>query len=312
MSSRFNRANHPVHGRAAVADFICPDNGFRGRQARKGITPKDFMKENYRQLRMEQARRKDEAAAEEREKASPRKSQSKLIQFQNVESRVYEPTQAYNTARSNGTVFLTRGASQKRLQEMRQQSIAARKDVEEAKKKAEYYSTERPATPTKLKTPKASDRGVFKPRSRVDFVQENKQAQVMAPQSPSRADESNSVGAESSTMSTKRHGNFGRVPKYLEQRKAEWKVEQDRIARENADKDCPAGMTLMKEDERLATLETLEQSKVECSKQLAKLPFVVETPSLRKKVESLESRLKEIENAIILFSKPKVYIAKDV
>ena len=39
---------------------------------------------------------------------------------------------------------------------------------------------------------------------------------------------------------------------------------------------------------------------------------VVETVSARKKVEALEARLKEIENAIILFSKPKVYIAKDL
>mgnify|MGYP000244674677 CR=1 FL=1 len=275
------------------------------------------MKENYRDLKAAQARRKeDEASMAEQARMSPRKSSSKLIQFQNVQSRVYEVTDMHSsraplTSRStatNGTVFLTRGASQKRLEDKRREAQAARKQVEASKAEAEYYSTERPATPTKAAVPARSERGTFVRRN-ADFVQANKaQAQAMMPPSP-RGDASVTSSVEKGPV---KHATYGRVPKYLEQRKAEWKLEQQRLEREKADKDCPPGMTLMKEDERLSTLETLEQSKVEVAKMLSKLPFVVETVSARKKVEALEARLKEIENAIILFSKPKVYIAKDL
>jgi hypothetical protein len=41
---------------------------------------------------------------------------------------------------------------------------------------------------------------------------------------------------------------------------------------------------------------------------LEKLPFVVETPSMRRRLEELEAKLKEIENAIKIFSKPKVFV----
>jgi hypothetical protein len=40
------------------------------------------------------------------------------------------------------------------------------------------------------------------------------------------------------------------------------------------------------------------------------MPFVVETPSQRKKQEALEAKLREIDNAIGIFSKEKVYVAK--
>jgi len=39
------------------------------------------------------------------------------------------------------------------------------------------------------------------------------------------------------------------------------------------------------------------------------MPFVVETPSLRRKQEALESKLREIEHALSIFMKPKVYVA---
>ncbi len=243
-------------------------------------------------------------------KASPRQTSSKLIQFRNVESRVYQ-TQQPLTARSNatnGTVFLTRGASQKRLEDKRREASAARREVEEATREAEYYSTAvRPQTPTKAAVPRSTERGVFKQRTDEDFIGANKiKASAMYPPSPVGG------GSMASTEVNSKHSAYGRVPKYLEQRKAQWKEEQARLALEKADADCPQGMRLMAEEERLSTLETLEQSKIECGKQLAKLPFVVETPSARKKVETLEARLKEIENAIVLFSKTKVYIAKDM
>ena len=44
-------------------------------------------------------------------------------------------------------------------------------------------------------------------------------------------------------------------------------------------------------------------------KQLTKLPFILETPTAKRKHAALEAKLKEIESAVALFSKTKVYIA---
>lgn len=67
----------------------------------------------------------------------------------------------------------------------------------------------------------------------------------------------------------------------------------------------------MPDDERLKTLESLQTSKAEVLKLLSKLPFVLDSLSSRKKQEVYERKLKEIEGAIDIFKKPKVFIAKE-
>jgi hypothetical protein len=59
----------------------------------------------------------------------------------------------------------------------------------------------------------------------------------------------------------------------------------------------------------LNTLQVLAESRSEALNQLQRMPFVIETPSLRKKQEALENKLREIEQALSIFSKPKVYVA---
>ena len=301
------RRSNPVYGRAQIADFICPDNGFRGNQARRGIAPKDHMKENYKQLREIQNRRLDE---KEMAQAAP-KELYKLAQYKGVQSRVFDtPMPETSRGRPQGeveSVFLTKGASRARLLQKQDEARQARMEVKKQMEDAAYYSTaERPATPTKPSVPKKTERGLLARRDQ-DFVSQNRiKAQVAMPPSPLKGKDGWGDGEKA-----EKHSSFGRVPDYLEQRKAEWRAKEEELEKKKADKGCPPGMCLMPDDERLKTLETLELSKVEVTRQLAKCPFIVETPKARMKVESLEQRLKEIENAINLFSKPKVFVAKD-
>ena len=69
-------------------------------------------------------------------------------------------------------------------------------------------------------------------------------------------------------------------------------------------------MCLMPDAERVQTLQVLQQSKEDALQQLRRMPFVIETPSMRKKQENLENKLREIDNAVAIFSKDKVYVAK--
>ena len=136
------------------------------------------------------------------------------------------------------------------------------------------------------------------PRSRSDFINKNKvKADRLQP--PSRQENN----------SSSKHESYGRVPDYLERRITQ-KAEAEASRQRNApDPSCPPGMTLMQEDERLETVRTLELSLEEVHRQLQKLPFVIETHSIQKRHDALESKLKEIERALEIFKKPKVYVA---
>ena len=85
--------------------------------------------------------------------------------------------------------------------------------------------------------------------------------------------------------------------------------EQRRI--EAGDPNCPPGMRMMPEAERLETLQALKKSEAEGKRQLMQLPLRVETASQQKKKAELEGKMKEIEEAIVIFSREKVFINKD-
>ena len=69
-------------------------------------------------------------------------------------------------------------------------------------------------------------------------------------------------------------------------------------------------MTLMADEERLDTLRILNESEKETQALLFKMPMRVTTPSMVKKKNDLEAKLKEIEAAKKIFSRQKVYVAE--
>ena len=102
--------------------------------------------------------------------------------------------------------------------------------------------------------------------------------------------------------------NYGKLPRYLLQRKLQLAEEYEKRREGERMALAPPGTRIMPEDERLATLDMLQQNKAEVEKHLKHLPFVVETPSQVKAKTNLENRLKEIEEAERLFSRPIVYV----
>lgn len=279
------RKQAPHSQRTAIADFICPDNGYRGKLQRMGQQPKDHMKENMKELksRMEKVR-------EDREEASRApKELYKLTQFKNVQSKVFEETD--NDTQPVHNEFLSKGSQSRRMEELMLKKKQDRIDFEN---RLEGSATN---SPRKSNVPRADEAITFAPRQRVDFVNRNKISAITT--APSR----NDIKDEEVL-----HEEFGRVPKYLEQRKLQAE-EIEREKRRNApDPNCPPGMKIMPESERQNTLAVLNKNKEEALHQLGKMPFVVETPSLMRRKAELEGKLREIEKAIEIFSKPKVYI----
>lgn len=107
-----------------------------------------------------------------------------------------------------------------------------------------------------------------------------------------------------------KHSNHGQVPAYLQQRKSE--LEQIKLAKqaELSAERVPAGTVRMSEQDRLDTLQSLNQQLNILNAELAQFPLRVTTEARRIARQTQENKIQEIENAIQLFSKKVVYISK--
>ncbi|GMH42473.1 hypothetical protein BSKO_10392 [Bryopsis sp. KO-2023] len=101
---------------------------------------------------------------------------------------------------------------------------------------------------------------------------------------------------------------YGQVPRYLQSRKME--LANVHAARQAAKEAAmlPSGMRIMPDEERKEALDILTKNKEEVEAQLHSLPLVIETAGLINTKASLEKRLREIEEAQKIFSRPKVLV----
>lgn len=195
------------------------------------------------------------------------------------------------------------GISDRRRNDIAQENRLSRLELERKMEEAKYYagaSTDAPESPRKSSIPK--EMATLAPPSNTDFISRNR-LKAMTMVTTAKADDASKV------ESIYKHDEFGRVPEYLEERKARKIREEEEERRRRPDPSCPPGMVLMPEHERLNTLGVLKQSREEALNQLQRLPFVVETPSMKRKQEVLETKLREIDRAMGIFSKDKVYVA---
>lgn len=78
--------------------------------------------------------------------------------------------------------------------------------------------------------------------------------------------------------------------------------------REEEEAMIPPGTRLMGEDERIQTLEDLNNTKKELNNILERMPIANNTLSLQRRRKEYEEKLFKIERAIETFSKKTVYI----
>lgn len=258
--------------------------------SRQGQKPKDHMNENKAIIKNVQHKNR-----EERERsAQPARESYKLSQFKDVESRVFEePAKHSDLAGRHAGNFVAKGSSASRQEKLQYEARQKRQEIESM-----LHEAREGQSPRKCSVPKADQVASLAPRNRADFVHKNK-AKADRLQPPPKKEE----------HSPEKHEAYGRVPDYLERRNAQ-KAEAEETRRRNApDPSCPPGMTMMPEEERAETVRTLEASLEEAHRQLQRLPFVIETISIQKRHDALEAKLKEIERALAIFRRPKVFVA---
>eukprot|EP00117_Sycon_ciliatum_P011040 scpid106391/ scgid0926/ Uncharacterized protein C16orf48 homolog len=144
-----------------------------------------------------------------------------------------------------------------------------------------------------------------------DFVAENVQRMADQP----RMQRSGSVGQLNVTGTSKKPTETfhrkGEVPDYLRRQQKKWqREEQEKIAR-RPDPNCPQGHVVMPEKERQETLLKLENSHDKLSLELQAMPVRNDTLRIKNRKTELERSLEELEQALRIFSRPKVYVRKD-
>lgn len=93
--------------------------------------------------------------------------------------------------------------------------------------------------------------------------------------------------------------NRARVPRYLQQRKAELAAEKEAIAAE-AERQrqlslIPAGQRRVSEEEKADTLRRLDERQQELEGQLARIPIRFDTQSIQQRRRAIEEELRQIE-----------------
>ncbi|XP_064614193.1 enkurin domain-containing protein 1-like [Liolophura sinensis] len=103
----------------------------------------------------------------------------------------------------------------------------------------------------------------------------------------------------------------GEVPKYLRSRQKKWKQEEEERIANTPDPALPPGHKVLPEEERKQTLALLKQNENELLRQLRALPLCMDTVRVRNKRLELEGKLAEVEEAVKIFARPKVFVKVD-
>lgn len=100
--------------------------------------------------------------------------------------------------------------------------------------------------------------------------------------------------------------NLGRVPKYLQQRKAELAEEKRAIAMDEERRQemakVPRGHRLVPEEEKAAMLIHLNEREEELEQQLRKIPVRFDTQNVRQKRRAIEEEMEKIEQSRAKYS----------
>lgn len=152
----------------------------------------------------------------------------------------------------------------------------------------------------KLKEATPKDKGIILPKSNKNFISENR-----------KIIKNQIVIKNNTNDSNPYHKNYGKIPSYINQYKIEAEIKKELEQRKQKESKYPKGTRLLKEEERLKTLDGLINSKNELINCLEKLPISMSSVSAQKRKMEIEKRLDEIEEAIATFSRKEVFIKVD-
>ncbi|XP_008565741.1 PREDICTED: enkurin domain-containing protein 1 isoform X2 [Galeopterus variegatus] len=147
----------------------------------------------------------------------------------------------------------------------------------------------------------------------VDFISHNAQAAKRAPRRHSRSLQVLAQVLEQQRQAQEHYNatQKGHVPHYLLERRDLWRREAEARQHSQPDPAVPPGHTCMPEDQRLETLSNLLQSQSQLLRELVLLPAGADSLRAQGHRAELDRKLVQVEEAIKIFSRPKVFVKMD-
>ncbi|NXP86833.1 ENKD1 protein, partial [Passerina amoena] len=262
---------------------------------------KDYEKENVRRIKEIQRKCKEKERAQEHSQPKPVKALWKSQKYENVESKVKAKLQETSPPPNPEAVNFLRAYSRCGSGIKPCRPLSPRPG--RAKAGADTEAPEAQAAETKMQVEGRS----------VDFIRHNA---CSAKRAPLRRSQSLQALAQLLQHRQQEQELYnarqkGHVPQYLLERKELWRRQAEERLRNLPDPDTPPGHTLMPEGQRLETLTSLKQSQEQLVKDLVLLPMRGDSLRMQKRRVELERKLSQIDEAIKIFSRPKVFIKLD-
>ncbi|XP_065393581.1 enkurin domain-containing protein 1 isoform X2 [Macaca fascicularis] len=147
----------------------------------------------------------------------------------------------------------------------------------------------------------------------VDFIRHNARAAKRAPRRHSCSLQVLAQVLEQQRQAQEHYNatQKGHVPHYLLERRDLWQREAEARKQSQPDPAMPPGHTRMPENQRLETLTKLLQSQSQLLRELVLLPAGADSLRAQSHRAELDRKLVQVEEAIKIFSRPKVFVKMD-
>ncbi|XP_030313907.1 enkurin domain-containing protein 1 isoform X2 [Calypte anna] len=297
--------------------------------------PKDHEKENVKRIKEIQKKCKEKERAQMHSQPKPVKALWKSQKYENVESKVKAKLQVkvLQDASDLSPTLPTLWTTSRPCISSHPQTIVLESSLPpnlESLKFLRAYSRCGPGIkPCRLPSPRpastkaGADEEALEARGAetkiqvegrsIDFIKYNACHAKRAPLRRSRSLQSVAELLEQRHQEQEQYNakQKGHVPKYLLERKELWRRRMEEQLQNLPDPNMPPGHTMMPERQRLETLGNLKRSQEQLIKEMVMLPVRADTLSMQRRRMELERNLSQIEEAIKIFSRPKVFIKLD-
>ncbi|XP_032710072.1 enkurin domain-containing protein 1 [Lontra canadensis] len=249
--------------------------------------PKDHEKENLKRIREIQRRFQEQERSREQGQPRPLKALWRSPKYDRVESRVKAQLQEPSPASGTEPAHFLRAHS----------------------RCGPGLPPPRVPSP-QLTPPGPSAKG---PGLGVDFISHNARTAKRAPRRHSRSLQVLAQVLEQQRQAQEHYNTTqkGHVPHYLLERRDLWRREAEARQQSQPDPAMPPGHTRMPENQRLETLSNLLQSQSQLLRELVLLPAGADSLRAQGHRAELDRKLVQVEEAIKIFSRPKVFVKMD-
>ncbi|XP_041956326.1 enkurin domain-containing protein 1 [Alosa sapidissima] len=274
--------------RGVVGSLLTLEGVSRNSQPKNKSAVRDFGKENVRRLREIQKKCREQEAQKEHSRPVPVKALWTAPKYRDVQARVMTQLQETSPPKKPECQNF-----------LRAHSASGSGGRTQSRPRTCSSSAAVPSSPS---APSLSSTELEIRGRKVDFVSHNARS---AGKTALRRSQS------LTNLRSPPSAEKGRVPQYLLERKEQWKKDEEERKKNTPDPSIPAGHTQMPEMDRQETLQSLKETHKTLVNVLVSLPVKADSLGVRSRRTKLDRQLSELEEAIKVFSRDKVYVKID-